>query len=85
MTTVTMPIEEYNALIKKVSAFEEQSTDMKMHDKEVDYINQLIKDVYSGVIPFNEAEEFYFFRTIAGQFILKNFEQFKEWATGFEP
>lgn len=85
MVTVSMPIEEYNALIKKLEAYEEQNSDMKFHDKEVDYINQLIKDVIDGVIPLNEAAEFYFYRTIAGKFILKNLEQFQKWATGLEP
>lgn len=73
-----MPIQEYDDLIKRAQDCEDNSDPLRVHDKEVEYINSLCVDILKGVVSLEEAPDFYFFRTDAGRFILRNFDKFKE-------
>lgn len=72
--TVTIP---YNDFVKCLMAASAPPDPEFLLNQQAEYINALVGDVVNGEIPLEEAEDFAFFRTDLGKFIILNIENFK--------
>jgi len=73
--TVTLPLEQLNRIL---SDNNDEHGEMVIHESEVEYINSLVDDVCTGKVLVEEADDFFFFKSRVGMFILINLAAYKQ-------
>ena len=72
--SVTIPLQRYLDLVFIEESRKSQSID-QTHKQEVEYIHAMLRDVQSGALSKDELQEFHFFNTPLGRFILLHWDK----------